>query len=749
MQAQNSEHGPRRLIGRRDLSRSAVGKKRPVACRRCHAQKIRCSGERPCSKCRLAGCGDECSYVVRDRKVRVDESYLEQLIRDSKELRRSKLSSPGTTVTQAVEDPSVSTPPATSPDTRNPIMNERAWFESHHGSSLPIFINEVSCTAFATRLCQHLTAADSSNLHTHMPRMKYTDECTLNLLSQGETPWPSLARARLLVNTVLGHANPQFHLTGRKRTLDCLNHIYKTEAFDDPVLVCKYFALFALGEVCSISSSRSNDAAVVPGTAYYARVISLIHVLPERPSMAHIEALVILSLYSQFLNRWHSAYTMIGTALRLGLAMGLNHNIPREQCPDPITRESRVRLWWNIYIFDRFWALKLGLPVQVDDSDIQVDLPCDDDLLVGVPGYRDEFVDAAYQVTVIELARISSDIMRSIYSRRAFKESFLQREQRILIELQQWLKRLPGRFRLQAGGQNPKFTAFIHLQFNYCVILAIRPILLSLVDQVRTTTTTSNSNINPNPTPSISPGLTALCEACIHSARHSMSLCAEEWTRGSLPIFGYAFAQYIFTSSLVLLISSLLPCSFGTTDSEGDREYVKTASEMLNYLVASGNPVADDLLVHLRRVQACLEDSKKSNNDQSSLPPKADEAQTTLSSQQVSLSPSTPASGSGGSTQPQAPDPHLLDASHVVYPAATPFRPANFVPEDPYFPTAEDIRHVPPYQAMMQDFLGQSVSGIGLLEDTLGLPEPFTDPWLGLPLWDCGGSGGSSDDYGI
>ncbi|KAL3442801.1 fungal-specific transcription factor domain-containing protein [Aspergillus insuetus] len=710
MEPQGSEHGSQRLTGKSRVSnssRSSLGKKRPVACRRCHAQKARCSGEMPCSKCCLAGCESECSYVVRDRKVRVDESYLEQLIRDSEELHQSKLNSP-TTVSLAGGGTSVSashTPILSEPETRNPIMHDRAWFESHHEWSLPIFVSEVSCTAFATRLCQYLTADNS--VISHMPRMKYTNQGTLNAISQAGTPWPSLARARLLVNTAIGHANPQFHLTLRKRTVDCLDGVYQTEAFSDPSNICKSFALFALGETCSMSVSRSSDGEI-PGIAYYARAISLIPLLPERPSIAHIEALVILSLYSQFLNRWHSAYTMIGTALRLGLAMGLHHNIPAEQCPDPILRESRVRLWWNIYIFDRFWALKLGLPVQIDDTDIQVNLPSDLD----VPGYRDEFVDASYQLTVIELARISSNIMRSIYSWRAFEESFLQREQRILIELQQWLGGLPDRFQLQTGGQNPKFTTFIHLQFNYCVNLAIRPILLSMLNQLKTTPSNTKA--------AQSPGLTALCEACIHSARHTMALCAEEWTRGSLSIFGYAFAQYIFTASLVLIISSLLP--FGTA---GDREYVMTASEMLSCLVAGGSLVADDLYIHLQRVQVCLENSSKFA---SSLPASPGISQTPLSAQQMPVS----ASVSGAVSQPPraATQANILD-SHV-YPTPG---PNDFIP-DPHFATPDMAA---PYQAMMQDFLGQSVSSIDLLEP-VDFPVTFMDSSSRFPLWDSGRS---------
>lgn len=68
---------------------------------------------------------------------------------------------------------------------------------------------------------------------------------------------------------------------------------------------------------------------------------------------------------------------MIGTALRLGLSVGLNHSIPPDQFPDPVARENRVRVWWTIYSFDRFWSLKLGLPLQVDDCDVHVDLPSD------------------------------------------------------------------------------------------------------------------------------------------------------------------------------------------------------------------------------------------------------------------------------------------------------------------------------------------------------------------------------------
>ncbi|KAF7595929.1 hypothetical protein BBP40_004075 [Aspergillus hancockii] len=625
-------------------------------------------------------------------------AYLEQLVKDSQELHRHRLNA-ATDAAHAVESSSLPTSqhgPAdeNDPNIPNPLMKDRAWFQAHDGSALPIYVSEVACTAFATRLCQCLKGDGA--LISHIPRTRYIEEAALYLRSHVEVQWPSLIRARLLVNTALGHANPPFHLALRKSTVDHLQYIYQRETFHDPVLMCKYFALFALGEVYSTPSSLSNHGTV-PGTAYYARAVSLIPLLPERPSMPHIEALVILSLYSQFLNRWQSAYQLIGNALRLGLSVGLNHNVPASQCPDPSARESRVRLWWTIHIFDRFWGLKLGLPAQVNDEDIHVDLPSN----LTIDNYYEEFVDSSYQVAVIKLARIASQISRHIYSRAKQGETFLQREQKLLVELKLWTQSLPDHLRLHANQHSPKHTILIHLQFNYCVILAIRPILLYVLVHI------SKSNLGSNIT--ISPALATLSEACIHSARHTMVLCAEEWTNGSLSVYGYAFAQYIFTSALVLVISSLLP--FGSVN---DLTSVETAIEMLRCFVGNGSLIACDLYEHLQRVQICLTSGRFSSG----------------------MSPVT----EGANTQ-------LSQAGSVPVPHR-PFRPPDATNEHytgAQICSAVDGDHsvgVPPcittemalYQPMMQDFLTQSVSDIGLL-DPVEMPSGGTDTWPDLPLW--------------
>jgi hypothetical protein len=66
---------------------------------------------------------------------------------------------------------------------------------------------------------------------------------------------------------------------------------------------------------------------------------------------------------------------LIGNAMRMGLTIGLNHNIPESQLIDPVERQHRIEIWWTIYIFDRMWGSKMGLPMQILDEDIHVDMP--------------------------------------------------------------------------------------------------------------------------------------------------------------------------------------------------------------------------------------------------------------------------------------------------------------------------------------------------------------------------------------
>lgn len=187
------------------------------------------------------------------------------------------------------------TPDVQQPESQQPAAQgyagEASWFQSEDASILPIYTSESACTVFASQLCKCLKTTNSPALD--IPRLNYADESTLKLALNADISWPSLVYAQLLVKTALGHINPAFHLALKKDTISVLSSVYQNETFNDPIIKCKYFVLFAIGQVYSMPNDAGNTSAV-PGTAYFARSLNLLQVIPERPSMLHIECLLLL-----------------------------------------------------------------------------------------------------------------------------------------------------------------------------------------------------------------------------------------------------------------------------------------------------------------------------------------------------------------------------------------------------------------------------------------------------------------------
>jgi hypothetical protein len=84
-----------------------------------------------------------------------------------------------------------------------------------------------------------------------------------------------------------------YHLMLRKATLEKLKEVYQSSGFDCPVNTCKFFALFAFGEMYSIKSHTAAGKNI-PGMTFFGRALHLIRILPERPSITDIESLLLL-----------------------------------------------------------------------------------------------------------------------------------------------------------------------------------------------------------------------------------------------------------------------------------------------------------------------------------------------------------------------------------------------------------------------------------------------------------------------
>ncbi|KAJ0418611.1 fungal-specific transcription factor domain-containing protein [Aspergillus carlsbadensis] len=542
---------------------------KPIACRRCHARKVKCSGQMPCEGCQRAGKLDECIYPRKNRVVQVSQQYIEDLVAENQRLRGSSHGDDHNENQSAIA--------------QGPVLSETPWFVHTDTTHAPILVAEASDSAFATRFRQVMSSAQ----HGHLPRVHFPSDEKLVELSDTDCPWPSPARARFLVQSATKCLGRCYHIVRPSAILAELEWAIQDPSSLGLLAKSRLWAVLAIGEMYVTKWLVVGDA--FPGIRYFAKAMRVTRVVSERPSLETVEILLLLSFYSLYLNRRHSAYSLAGSAARTAVIMGLHLNVPHSQLNDPCVREHRNRVWWTAYCFDRMWAAKLGYPAAIRDDEIDVDLPSNP---VSDERSVSDFPDRDYFVARIGLSRLSGRIIHSIYGQRSPQTSLSLRVQEAFRDLRHWLEDLPLSLRIDSKHEaelDPRARS-LHLLFNQLAILATRPILLQVL----------RTHLESSPVPS---SALTLSDTCVRYARHSCQLLVDSWTNGSFMIFDFFYTQYLFAAGTVLGISSMLEGK----DRQSDREQFDVAVQLLSQLKNIGSFAAAEFHSHMEAIEQLME----------------------------------------------------------------------------------------------------------------------------------------------
>lgn len=95
----------------------------------------------------------------------------------------------------------------------------------------------------------------------------------------------------------------------------------------------------------------------------------------------------------------------------------------------------------------------------------------------------------------------------------------------------------------------------------------------------------------------------------------------EEWINGSLPIFGYFYAHYLFSSALVMVVSSQL-----YPENVNDFALFEAAFEILRSMRDHGNLAAAEFYDNLECIKQCLD---RSNQSEAGVSQQVESARTT------------------------------------------------------------------------------------------------------------------------
>ncbi|KAH7396325.1 fungal-specific transcription factor domain-containing protein [Pyrenochaeta sp. MPI-SDFR-AT-0127] len=583
---------PRNTNDRTSTWRSVQKRSKSVACQNCHSRKVKCSGGQPCLACRSARPRVECIYPQRDRQIKLSQQYVEALVEENERLRNSSTNAETPPVSDTISRDAIRDIVDGSEALENPLFEERPWFLTVSSLDMPILIGEAADAAFATRFRQALATVCTN----HLPRMSYLPDVPLLMLSESQYHWPTAARARFLVKVAFSTVCRYYHIIRKSVISESLETAIKNGGNGDRLVISKLLALFALGDAYSARSAVQGTK--FPGLAYFVQARRMVNVPAERPHTDTVEIALLLGLYSYTLNRRHSAYMFASSAIRNGLIMGMQLNVPEQQNRDRLAREHCVRLWWTAYILDRTCASKIGLPVSIADDDILVNLPSGD----GLERHDlEDFGDFEYELCSIELSRIAAKTTREIYSRRSQHNPFSQRVQAILKDLNRWMDTLPAKFHLEDDGSSSlegQHIIYLHLSFNQGVILATRPILLHVLRVHQQSWT--DSNIDPKT--NVSDSALLLAETCIQCARHSYRIITDAWIHGTFATFDYFNTQFLFSAATILAISGLL----GSSQSESDNHNFDNAVVFLRQLDQSGSYGAKEFCEHIDAMQKSM-----------------------------------------------------------------------------------------------------------------------------------------------
>lgn len=177
--------------------------------------------------------------------------------------------------------------------------------------------------------------------------------------------------------------------------------------------------------------------------------------------------------------------------------------------------------------------------------------------------------------------------------------SFVRVVHRVLNDLRQWDEELPAVLRLH-GERPPRNLFTLHMQYHLCIIQTTRPILLHIFK----TRLQSGLSSNTQQRQTFSPTTLALADACVHSARTMNQLLSKLFVEGSLAVFGYFDSHYLFSSTLILIISAVMEPQSTVSDA------VQTAFSLLRSMATNGNISANDYLKRLEHIRATVSNAR-------------------------------------------------------------------------------------------------------------------------------------------
>lgn len=487
-----------------------------TACNSCNLKRVKCSGQQPCHHCELAS--RECVYPVAVDKVSIPKSELERLqskcatleryvqLLDPDNTRREQFdfnTSPRRSLSISYDNGAsagelgLSSPTASSTvgegEESQPPPEDGRLLQDTHGVAR--YLGETSGATFLDNLKQFMS--------TIFPLA--FNGGSIPAYGTGNTFLASVGRYQTSDSRPLPAPNVSpLWLPPRKKVLEKLGQVrgfIQDGGMSGGIYFWGDLSSFpdgsSYGAVPRIASP-TEDLVAHRGLAFYHAALAYASLFgPATPnskqegelsfacarillgnplevstySSSDIATMALMGMYMVEMNRRDAAYMYITTAMHISIMQGIHRGCG--------TDEHGKRIFWTVYVLDRWISCLMGRPPTIMDDAIRLDGPHD------VPSMPSPVGLGAH----IALSRISGHIVCNTYRipRNAWADAGpainrVSHVDKTLQLLTNWLRDLPKELCISyetPPQDRPLCT--LHMSYNQLLILTIRPVFLIAV----------------------------------------------------------------------------------------------------------------------------------------------------------------------------------------------------------------------------------------------------------------------------
>ncbi|KAJ1920010.1 hypothetical protein IWQ60_007093 [Tieghemiomyces parasiticus] len=361
-----------------------------MACDGCRRKKVRCDGERPrCRNCVRHGL--DCVYVSGGRRGRIGRGRVGRPALSATSSNAAAATTTAPTHTVALTASTRSSPDPSSPNSPSPP------FDPSGAVGNPSQIRQTTVTALAVnldtsirRLHTSLNLGNTSGLtyrSPFFPKLLTGPVHPVALASPEPVPAPAPATIEPPPPelTTAWWRQPEV-----ARLVDLFltfgqHHVPVADPGSLRAALAEGHPAVLLSAVCAFATNFLEPAERPPLAGRYVRLFeALLPPAQARPSLALIQALLIMAHHESAVAHLYRAWHYSGQASRLTLGLGLNvldgdaganHPSARALPTDAASLEGSRRLFWSCFLYDRLWSLALGYSPAIDERDICLYLP--------------------------------------------------------------------------------------------------------------------------------------------------------------------------------------------------------------------------------------------------------------------------------------------------------------------------------------------------------------------------------------